>query len=51
VVEQQFAIGKHIAEMGLLPIIEPEVDIHSADKAASETILKAEIFEQLASCS
>ncbi|MCJ8010228.1 fructose bisphosphate aldolase [Paenibacillus sp. KQZ6P-2] len=47
VVEQQFAIGKQIAEMGLVPIIEPEVDIYSADKATSEKLLKDEISSQL----
>jgi fructose-bisphosphate aldolase class I len=47
VVEQQFAIGHQIAQMGLVPIIEPEVDIHSADKETSEKLLKDEIFEQL----
>ncbi|WP_239617660.1 fructose bisphosphate aldolase [Cohnella mopanensis] len=47
VVEQQFAIGKQIAELGLVPIIEPEVDIHSADKETSEKILKDEIFTHL----
>jgi fructose-bisphosphate aldolase class I len=47
VVEQQFAIGNQIVEMGLVPIIEPEVDIHSADKETSEKLLKNEIFDQL----
>ena len=47
VVEQQFFIGKQIVEMGLVPIIEPEVDINSADKAKSEKLLKEEIFTQL----
>lgn len=47
VVEQQFSIGKQILDMGLVPIIEPEVDIYSEDKAASEKILKDEIFAQL----
>jgi len=47
VVEQQFAIGQQISEMGLVPIIEPEVDIHSADKAVSEKLLKAALLEQL----
>ncbi|MGG1661783.1 fructose bisphosphate aldolase [Brevibacillus sp. NRS-1366] len=51
VVEQQFAIGNQIMELGLVPIIEPEVDIHSADKATSEKRLKDEIFEQLAALS
>jgi len=47
VVEQQFAIGKQIAAAGLVPIIEPEVDINSADKAASEKLLKEELAAQL----
>ena len=47
IVEQQFNIGKKIAEAGLLPIIEPEVDIHSADKEKSEELLRTEIFNQL----
>ncbi|MBU3199604.1 fructose bisphosphate aldolase [Clostridium estertheticum] len=47
VVEQQFDIGKKIFEAGLVPIIEPEVDIHSADKEKSEKILKSEISNQL----
>jgi len=48
VVEQQFAIGKQIAQAGLVPIIEPEVDINSADKETSEKLLKEELFNQLA---
>lgn len=47
VVDQQFAVGKQIAAKGLVPIIEPEVDIHSADKVASEHLLKAELLKQL----
>lgn len=47
VVAQQFAIGKQIFEKGLIPIIEPEVDIYSADKEKSEEILKQEIIKQL----
>jgi fructose-bisphosphate aldolase, class I len=47
IVEQQFAIGNQIAQMGLVPIIEPEVDIHSADKETSEKLLKEEISHQL----
>ena len=46
-VEQQFDIGKKIVEAGLVPIIEPEVDIHSADKEKSEKLLKHEILSQL----
>jgi fructose-bisphosphate aldolase, class I len=47
VVEQQFAVGLQIFEKGLVPIIEPEVDIYSADKEKSEEILKEEIKKQL----
>jgi fructose-bisphosphate aldolase, class I len=47
VVEQQFALAKQIAGHGLVPIIEPEVDIHSADKAQSEKILKDELLTHL----
>lgn len=47
VVEQQFAIGNQIVEMGLVPIIEPEVDIYSADKVTSEKLLKEEISAHL----
>ncbi len=48
VVQQQFDIAKHIAAAGLVPIIEPEVDIHAQDKAESERILKEEFFKHLA---
>ena len=47
IVEQQFAYGKQIAAMGLIPILEPEVDIHSETKQASETMLKKEILKAL----
>lgn len=47
VVEQQFAVGKQIVAAGLVPIIEPEVDIHCPDKAEAEAILKTEIMSQL----
>ncbi|MGO4772574.1 fructose bisphosphate aldolase [Flavobacterium sp. W22_SRS_FK3] len=47
VVEQQFTVGKQIFEKGLVPIIEPEVDIYSVDKEKSEEILKEEIKKQL----
>jgi fructose-bisphosphate aldolase class I len=46
-VEQQFAIGKQIIDAGLVPIIEPEIDIHSTDKAAAETLLKEQLLLQL----
>jgi fructose-bisphosphate aldolase class I len=47
IVDQQFKLAKQIAEKGLVPIIEPEVDITSKDKEASEKILKTEIFSHL----
>ena len=47
IVEQQFEIAKQIFEKGLITIIEPEVDIYSADKQKSEEILKEEIIKQL----
>ncbi|WP_066193594.1 fructose bisphosphate aldolase [Gracilibacillus timonensis] len=47
VVDQQFEIGKQIIAADLVPIIEPEVDINSADKQESEAILKEEILKQL----
>ncbi len=47
VVDQQFEIGRQIVAAGLVPIIEPEVDINSADKAAIEDLLKAAIMRHL----
>ncbi|MFH6997829.1 fructose bisphosphate aldolase [Flavobacterium sp. FlaQc-57] len=47
VVKQQFEVGLQIFEKGLIPIIEPEVDIYSADKEKSEEILKQELLKQL----
>lgn len=47
VVEQQFEVGKQIIGHGLVPIIEPEVNINAGDKAECEDILKAEILKQL----
>ncbi|WP_334027727.1 fructose bisphosphate aldolase [Alteromonas sp. P256] len=47
VVEQQFEVGKQILAAGLVPIIEPEVDIHSPQKAEAEALLKLEILTQL----
>ena len=40
VVDQQFEVGMQILDAGLVPIIEPEVDIHSATKAAIEETLR-----------
>ena len=47
VVEQQFEIGKQICAKGLVPIIEPEVDINCPDKAAAEDLLLAELIKNL----
>jgi fructose-bisphosphate aldolase class I len=47
VVEQQFEIGKQICAKGLVPIIEPEVDINCPDKAAAEDLLLAELIKHL----
>ncbi|ARI78564.1 fructose bisphosphate aldolase [Halobacillus mangrovi] len=47
VVDQQFDIGKRIIEAGLVPIIEPEVNIHSENKEKCEEILKQEILDHL----
>ena len=48
IVDQQFEIGLQIAAAGLVPILEPEVDIHCPDKAKAEEILKKNIMEHLA---
>ena len=48
IVDQQFKIGVQIAAKGLVPILEPEVDIHSPEKEAAEDLLKAEILKHLA---
>ena len=47
IVDQQFEVGKQILGHGLVPIIEPEVDIHSPAKAEAEALLKTEILRQL----
>ncbi|TDX13426.1 fructose-bisphosphate aldolase [Flavobacterium sp. S87F.05.LMB.W.Kidney.N] len=47
IVEQQFRVGLQIFNKGLIPIIEPEIDIYSSDKEKSEAILKQEILKQL----
>ncbi len=48
VVGQQFDIAKVIAKHGLVPIIEPEVDIHAEDKEKCEEILRKEVMGRLA---
>jgi fructose-bisphosphate aldolase class I len=47
VVRQQFEIGKQILAKGLVPIIEPEVDIKCPNKAEAEEILRKEILAEL----
>ena len=47
IVEQQFEIGKKIAAAGFVPILEPEVDIHSSTKKEAEVMLISEIEKQL----
>ncbi len=51
VVKQQFEIGRQIVAAGLVPIIEPEVDIHCPNKAAAEAMLKSEMMAELNSLS
>ena len=46
-VEQQFSFAKKIIAKGLVPIIEPEVDINALDKKHIESFLKTEIIKQL----
>lgn len=47
IVDQQFELSHHIIEAGLIPIIEPEVDIHSPQKADAEELLRSAIETHL----
>ena len=47
IVSQQFAVAAQIIAADLVPIIEPEVDIHCPEKAKAEQLLKAAILEKL----
>jgi fructose-bisphosphate aldolase class I len=47
VVDQQFEVARQILAKGLVPIIEPEIDIHSPQKSEAEGLLKAAILRQL----
>ncbi len=47
IVEQQFAVGKQILAKGLVPILEPEVDIHCPDKQKAEDMLKTHLMAAL----
>ncbi|HZJ28301.1 MAG TPA: fructose bisphosphate aldolase [Acidimicrobiia bacterium] len=47
IVDQQFAVGRQILAAGLVPILEPEIDITSPQKAAAEALLRAGLFDGL----
>lgn len=47
IIDQQFAFGKEIIAKGVVPILEPEVDIHCPDKAKAEEIMLAAVKENL----
>lgn len=47
VLDQQFAVGAQIVAKGLVPILEPEVDIHSPSKAEAEALLHDGIMDRL----
>jgi len=47
VLDQQFELGKQVLDAGLVPIIEPEVDIKAADKAQIEATMKQGLLERL----
>lgn len=47
IVRQQFEVGNEIIAAGLVPIIEPEVDIRCPEKSRAETLLKAALLERL----
>ena len=47
VVDQQFEVGRQILAKGLVPILEPEVDINSPEKAQAEDLLKAQLLDGL----
>jgi fructose-bisphosphate aldolase, class I len=46
VVDQQFELAAQILAAGLVPTVEPEIDIHSPEKAKAEALLKAALLEQ-----
>lgn len=47
IADQQFAVGRQVLAAGLLPILEPEVDIHIPDKAEAEALLKQALLVRL----
>jgi fructose-bisphosphate aldolase class I len=49
ILDQQFGYGARILDAGLVPILEPEIDVHSADKPKAEELLKQGILDRLGS--
>lgn len=49
IANQQFEVGRQILDAGLVPILEPEVDIHSPEKAEAEALLKESLLNGLES--
>jgi fructose-bisphosphate aldolase class I len=47
IADQQFQLGVQIADAGLVPILEPEIDIHSPHKAEAEALLKKALLDRL----
>jgi fructose-bisphosphate aldolase class I len=47
IVNQQFELGAQVIDTGLVPILEPEIDIHCPEKAQAEALLKAAILKKL----
>ncbi len=47
IVDQQFEVAAQINALGLVPIIEPEVDVHSPEKAEAEVLLKKHLLQKL----
>jgi fructose-bisphosphate aldolase class I len=47
IADQQFELGRQIADAGLVPILEPEIDIHSPHKAEAEAMLKKALLDRL----
>lgn len=47
IADQQFEVGRQVAAAGLVPILEPEIDIKAPDKAAAEAMLREALLEGL----
>jgi len=50
IVDQQIAVGQQILAKGLVPILEPEIDIHCPDKAKAEELLRTQMMAGLDGC-